>query len=99
MKIIKPKWGNCLLWAIYFLFKFKIEKIIFLKGIKDNIPHIICETRSGHIIQFKTTKKYDKLAPVFFEGRIRGTRKKYVKRAFSHRVIFEIPFFYYYKGW
>jgi hypothetical protein len=74
------------------MYRTKIRQIIFLVG--SNKPgsfHIICETQSGHMLEFSTTKEHDFFAPFLFEGRIRGCRKKYADRLFGKRYLFGIP--------
>jgi hypothetical protein len=90
LKIIKLKWGNCLFWALYIAYRVKLKRLLFVRGSKPRAIHIICETVNGHLIQFKTTKKYDRLAPFFFQGAIRSTRKKYAKRVYQKRLLFSL---------
>ena len=61
--ISKPFWCNCFFTIMLLFLRGKVNRIYYVKG-----GHFIGRTKRGNYLHFKTTYKYERCTPYFFQG-------------------------------
>ena len=90
MQLPRPRFSNCLFVAVLLLWRGRVAKLWLVKGGMPGVPHLIAQTRRGHLLDFKTTLRGDRWRPFWFEGRLRGVRRSRAAAGLAGKVLLRL---------